>query len=149
MTDKVVKHWIQKLTQFHWSPELPEKYLVKHSSSGEMVGIGRVAMQYPGSFNLTWAYAKESVDNYAKHVMAVAFFTKAVAVNKHEIDGANLEEWLTVYTRTEYTDWYKSVYRRLPDNVKALHNSALGIYEKGYKHDDDCRTVVRPETRKA
>lgn len=129
MTDKVINHWIQKLSKFHWSPDHPETYLVKHLKTGDMVGIGRVAMQSPGSFNLAWAYSGSCIASYAKHVMVVAFFAKAAVINKYVIDGAELEEWLTVYNRTEYTNWYKTIYSRLPESIKTLHNSALNIHE--------------------
>ena len=130
MTDKVVAHWLQKLSKFYWSAETPDSYKVPHYKTGELVGIGRVAMQHPGSFNLTWSYMKGELGTYANHLDAVAFYSKAVKANDHVIDGAPLEEWLTLLNQAEYLTWYYANCSRLPDDIKLLHDSALHVVPK-------------------
>lgn len=101
-----IRQMLRQLADFHWSPDHPSSYVIKHPDTGKDVGIGIIAMVAPGAFNLTYAAMNGQLGTMADHEKAVGLFIGFDKIAKlSEIDDTTLESFLTLLTQAEFKEW--------------------------------------------
>jgi len=110
---------LNSLINWHWSPHYPTTYTLPDGS-----GLGKIAMNNPAAFNLTWAkYGKlETIDD---HRNAVGFF----AITSSRLDGLGydhkLVNYATMRTQVEFREFYIQARLTLPKHVSDVLDSAM------------------------
>lgn len=94
---------IQRLEHYYWSPRHPREYVVE-SLDGSKQGIGLIAHQDYGAFNLVWATVP--LTRLFHHRVALLHFNEQASLNQQELEGAALGDWLTLLRPDEFKKWY-------------------------------------------
>ena len=109
---------IAKLTKWHWSPEFPTAYVKEDGS-----GIGRIALAYPGGFNLAWHKYK---GNFGDHVDAISYTARVnLRLESVKINSVPLSEIATLHTPRGFYDVYKTVRNGIPSYCSELIDEAF------------------------
>lgn len=113
-----VRELCTKLTHYHWSPKLPQSYVL---DSGK--GLGTIAANCYGTFNLIWATHKLESTN--DHLAAITAFTVQRPKSEQIIRGAPLHDWLTLLNAHEFSYWYAKNGGKVNHESKVLIDKAL------------------------
>jgi hypothetical protein len=96
-----VKELCAKLAKYHWSPKHPRTYVLQNGR-----GLGRIAHQSYGAFNLT--YAGYKLETAQDHSRAIDIFTQQVQeCTEIIVHNQELGDWLTQLNAKEFAGWYK------------------------------------------
>lgn len=117
-----IRRLCTKLSNYYWTPAHPAHYVIR-LANGQTIGLGKVAAEDYGLFNLVWASCPlTSVD---EHNTAVGVF-KLLQLNMPVVAGQSLSDWLTQLTPLEFEAWFNQHAEEIPSLfqyyiVRALH----------------------------
>lgn len=117
-----LSRWLQRVGQFYWSPEHPSTYVLYNGR-----GLGRLAGQDFGAFNLVWAAMP--LQSEQDHAEAIEAFAMQSTRNSQEVAGAELGDWLTLLSPLEFKSWYEGYGDELVAESCQLIESALHALE--------------------
>lgn len=109
-----VRQLCEKLAHFYWSPSHPSSYLAKHPVSGAYVGLGRIAHECYGSFNIAYLSVGRNLSSLTQHELAIQFFVAAKKEMAFEVDGYPLSSYLMLLTEREFLEWYSKKRDQIP-----------------------------------
>lgn len=110
-----IKQMCERLSKFHWSPDLPKTYTIDGN------GLGNLAHNCYGSFNLIWAaYPLVTVED---HMTAIGAFTTQRLHSTQIVKNVPLSDWLTLMNPVEFSYWYR-------DHCNYLHKQSRINIEK-------------------
>jgi hypothetical protein len=104
-----IRELYTKLEKFHWSPKHPAEYVLLLPDAKKVVGIGLVAMNCPGAFNLVYALVKGALNTLADHQTAVNLYVTCERIARFEIKKQPLSSWLTLLSEEEFKVWISNV----------------------------------------
>lgn len=107
--DLQIRELVTKLAKFHWSPKHPSEYVLPHPESGKPVGVGIIAMQCPGAFNLMYVAVNGALSTYEDHQAAITMLVKCDKLAKIDVLKQPLSSWLTLFTEEEFKGWIQNV----------------------------------------
>jgi len=123
---KTVKMLLNKLGKFYWSDEVPETYTILNPTTGEKCGIGLIASQNYGAFNLTWAAFKGDWHTFAGQTTLCVEFSKNKPITQHKVGGVMLVDYLCLYSQSEFVNWMR-VEKQFPVVVRMqIENLLMG-----------------------
>lgn len=116
--DQKIQALITKLSKWYWSPQLPNNYTLHNGN-----GIGKIAMNNPAAFNLTWAKYR---GDFGDHVEPVSYFARvglrlaAIQVNKQTLDS-----YVTLMSYQEFHKFYSQIRPSLSNTVAEVIDEAF------------------------
>ena len=111
--DECIENLLTKLTKWYWSPQYPTTYVLPNGA-----GLGKIAMQSPGAFNLTW---QRCGANLSDHVSAVNYFSLArTRLDSVLIDKQPLGSYATLMHPAEFRNFYMKHRQNMPEHVTAI-----------------------------
>lgn len=128
---QTVRNLLNRLTKFYWSENPPETYVIKNPTSGEHCGIGLIASQNYGAFNLTWVSSKgeDNWRTFAGQTTLCVDFTRNKPITQHKVNGVCLVDYLCLYSQKEFTNWMR-IEKNFPTIVKLQLENLLGNVER-------------------
>jgi hypothetical protein len=115
-----VKQLVARLSRYYWSPNHPTTY-----TTPEGRGLGRLAPECYGTFNLVWATHK--LDTVQDHLKAISAFTEQKALASEVVKGAEIGSWLTLLQPHEMAFWLQEnrgqVSRKTRTNIERALNA--------------------------
>ena len=93
-----IKEMCERLSKFYWSPKHPSHYTVSQG------GLGAVAVNCYGSFNLIWA--THPLETKQDHIKAIEAFSTQRVHSTQVIKNVPLSDWLTLMNPKEFGHWY-------------------------------------------
>lgn len=102
---QIVKTLLNRLTKFYWSDNPPESYVILNPTTKEHCGIGLIASQNYGAFNLTWASSTGDWRTFAGQTQLCVDFTRNKPITQHKVNGVMLLEYLCLYQQKEFINW--------------------------------------------
>lgn len=111
MNEKM-QQMVQGLTKWYWSDKFPTSYV-----DSKKAGIGRVALDAPGAFNITWAkYRENLIGQEQVHYFAVM----SIQLGRVQVKGETLETYASLYTYKQFRDLYLANYKTMPSPLTEL-----------------------------
>ena len=95
-----VTELVKRLSQYHWSPKQPMGYVLH--IDGKYRGIGAVANQNYGAFNLAWLSVLGDLSTVDKHHAALKTFELAKKLESSEISGIDVCSYATLMSMPEF-----------------------------------------------
>lgn len=86
-----IANMVKKLTEYHWSPMHPSKYVI--NDDGKLKGIGVIASRDYGAFNLAWGSCKGSWKTKEDQHNLVVTFSHFQAFTSSTINGEPIKDW--------------------------------------------------------
>lgn len=90
---------LKRLAKYYWSPEHPRTYLLEGGN-----GIGNLASQSYGAFNLLWA--QHDLRTTAGQLQAMAEFPDLAIACRDRVQGVEVCDVLTLLPPSEVAIWY-------------------------------------------
>jgi len=112
-----MQQMLQKLTKWYWSDKFPTSYV-----DGRGAGLGRVALDAPGAFNVTWAKYRE---NLLGQEPVMYFAMVSIQLSRVQLKGEPLETYASIYSYEKFRSIYLRHARILPSTVTGLLNPAF------------------------
>lgn len=117
-----LRRLLMKLGNYYWTPTHPSYYAVK-LQGGQTIGLGTLAAENYGLFNLIWASCP--LMDLDQHRNAMSLFN-SLKSDMPVVAGQSLSDWLTQLTPTEYKGWFEKHKAELPPafivlSVRAIH----------------------------
>jgi hypothetical protein len=106
--DLQIRELVRKLAKFHWSPKHPSAYVLPHPESGKPVGVGIIAMQCPGAFNLMYVAVNGELSTIEDHRKAIDVLVTCGRLSRVEVEKHPLSSWLTLFTEEEFKNWMQT-----------------------------------------
>lgn len=104
--DEKFKELLQGLTKWYWSANFPTSYVDERGA-----GIGRVALDSPGAFNVTWAKYRENLITPD----AVQYFAiMSINLSRVQINGNSLDTYASLYSYPKFREFYLRYAKTLP-----------------------------------
>lgn len=134
MTNRIRQQVIDlfvRLENYHWSPDHPSTYRIKHPENGMLVGLGIIAMRQPGAFNLTYSAVRGALATMEDHKTAIALFIAFDKLVKSQVHGQELGDWLTMLSKEQFTTWVQDARNNkyLPISDIRRISDALQLHE--------------------
>jgi hypothetical protein len=113
----------EQLSHYYWSDKFPNMYVIEPG-----VGLGHVAHQDFGAFNVAWASydidkPQSRSELVERQIRALMVFNAQRKYNKQLIHNTPLGFWLTRLNRVEFMAWARDNHHLV--NPKALRNMDL------------------------
>lgn len=115
-----------KLGNYYWTPTRPEYYVMR-IAGGQTIGLGTVAAEDYGLFNLVWASCPLST--VEEHNTAIGLF-KLMQQNMPTVAGQSLSDWLTQLSPEEFHGWYAANADEIPPLFRYYITRALHALEQ-------------------
>lgn len=96
---------LNRLKKFYWSPEPPETYVIKHPDTGNFCGIGTIAHQNYGAFNLTWVSTDADWHTMTGQTQLCTEFAQIKPLTQHKVNGVCLIDYLCLYQPKGFVHW--------------------------------------------
>lgn len=96
---------LTRLGKFYWSPEVPEHYVIPQPDTGKPCGIGTIAYQNYGAFNLTWVSTEADWQTMAGQTELCTTFAQIKPLTQHKVNGVCLADYLTLYQPKGFVRW--------------------------------------------
>lgn len=103
-----VQRILARLGKFYWSPEVPEHYVIPqlgHVATKTPCGIGTIAHQSYGAFNLTWVSTDADWQTMAGQTILCTAFAQIKPLTLHKVNGVCLGDYLTLYQPKGFVRW--------------------------------------------
>ena len=81
-----------RLANYHWSPKHPSEYVLR--TEDKVRGIGLIAQNNYGAFNLAWASVEGRCGDLAEHTEIITRFSRYQTVTTHMLNDVPLSDWL-------------------------------------------------------
>jgi agmatine/peptidylarginine deiminase len=95
---------LDRLTKWHWSPLHPDTYTFQNNH--ERAGIGRIAHECYGTFNLTWLATGRKIETRDHHLDAIKFFcTMRPLIAMVEVDKQPLSSYMLLMRERQFLAW--------------------------------------------
>lgn len=95
-----VSDLINRLSKYYWSHDHPRSYVL--FIDGKYRGIGAVAYQNYGAFNLAWLSVLGDLSTVDKHLAALKTFELAKSLEASEISGVSVCSYATLLRPPEF-----------------------------------------------
>lgn len=117
-----VRRLLNQLSNYYWTPTRPEYYVIR-LASGQTVGLGKIASEDYGLFNLVWA--SSPLTTVEQHMAAIELF-RQLKSQVPVVAGQSLSDWLTQLSPAQFEQWYLRNEAELPmvfrlHIIRALH----------------------------
>lgn len=122
---KTVKNLLNRLNKFYWSDNPPETYTIPNPTTQEICGIGLIASQNYGAFNLTWASFKGNWKTFDGQTQLCVNFAKNKPITQHKVNGVMLIDYLCLYSQKDFINWMQKE-PNFPMIVKMQIENLLG-----------------------
>ena len=111
-----IKTMCDRLANYHWSPKHPSEYVIK-SPDGQTRGIGIIAQNNYGAFNLAWAAVEGKCKTMEEHVEIITKFSGYQAVTTLTLNDVPISDWLC-FLRPNAFHLLVDASKGLPANAK-------------------------------
>lgn len=120
-----VKAMLHRLSNFYWSPNHPSTYVVTRGPTKGLYGIGLIASQSYGAFNLTWATSKADWATVAGQAQICDEFQRHKPITERKIRGVYLLDYLTLYKPKAFLNFINTE-PSVPETLRSELNHLLG-----------------------
>ena len=98
---KTVKQLLAKLSNFYWSPEHPSHYVLQ-LDNGREKGVGLIAYQNYGAFNLAWGSNQGRADTEDHHITLAIDFSKYRRYTAYKMGEQTVGDWACMLRPKEF-----------------------------------------------
>jgi hypothetical protein len=117
--------FLRSLPPVYWSEKHPTRYTMQSPESGRRAGIGLIAAESMGAFNLIWN--KFNWSNWNHQCNGVANFSLARCALTIDLDGASLADTVVALGPKGFKKYWRANRSRVPAHERRLIDRLLAL----------------------
>ena len=123
-----IKNLYNKLSKYYWSPDHPSHYVIDFPD-GTQKGLGLIANQNYGAFNLAWGAAQGRWQTKDDQIELVTAFSRYRLVTQHIMGQQTVGDWACML---QPADFIQQLYAT-PVAVPSITRDLLGVADRALR----------------
>lgn len=120
-----IKALFERLSNWHWSPCHPSAYII-YNEDGSQAGVGRIAYQNYGAFNLAWGNALLPLNTHTGQLQLLSDFSKYRHFTAYKMGEQTVGDWLCMLQPEAFI----SQLEKTPVPIASITRELLGVADR-------------------